>query len=457
MESTLSDLLGKALSKLKQANGPSTVGADGEGGRTENWLRNASLSRAEMHIRNHAEGLDLTRWVNVSADELDESGLDADEKRLIGDWYGNRISGTHCICLLQAKWGAEAAERRGLGSSGAGSGSSTSSSSSSSTGQTPRGHPTRALLDMIGSLIDFPVSALEVDEDNYLYSQLFSRPPLAVIGETLRILQEKAIENNPTTMLAEQVNLAFKQFRVERIRAKGGAVHKDDCDVVSDSTSDVEEVEEDEEEEEEGEGDGEGRRSGADGMVDGREEQMYFKILMELVKQYVKASDLSSMGRKGFSAFDVAADADVGDSTSAVPWMLDVNTMQIECELDTPMEQVMAEAEALSHVELNDINIPLKNYITRLSSLKHGLDRTLKEVEESESYLALGVHKNSSDVEIKKAYHRLAVKTHPDKPGGDTAKFQVLQKAYHEIQKKRGIELAAQAELKAQVRCRSQC
>jgi curved DNA-binding protein len=44
-------------------------------------------------------------------------------------------------------------------------------------------------------------------------------------------------------------------------------------------------------------------------------------------------------------------------------------------------------------------------------------------------YDVLGVDKNASADEIKKAYRRLASKHHPDK-GGDTAKFQEIQTAY---------------------------
>ena len=452
MESTLSDLLGKALSKLKMANGSAPEG--GSGSAKENYLRNASLSRAEMHIRNHAEGLDLNRWTEVSADALDESGLDEEETKLICDWFGNKISGMHCVCLLQAKWSAEATEQRGLGSSSEGSSTS------------KRASATRSLLTMMGSLIDFPVDALELEtspEDNFLYTQLFSRPPLAVIGEVFGILQDKAIENNPTTMLAEQVNLAFKQFRVERIRSRDASTGSDGLGRGNgdegEIDSDVEDVDDDGkkpatagEVETEGESDAAAATAGAgavvqpeeDDGVDGREEQMYFKILMELVKQYVKSSEVSLVN--GFGGLDGMNGGLEGDAHS----MLDVNAMQIECELDTPLDQVVAEAETLTHVELNEINVPLKNYITRLSGLKHGLDRTLKEVEESESYLALGVHKDSSDNEIRRAYHKLSLKTHPDKPGGDTAKFQTLQKAYQEVQKRRSIELAAQADIKAQ-------
>jgi DnaJ-class molecular chaperone len=44
-------------------------------------------------------------------------------------------------------------------------------------------------------------------------------------------------------------------------------------------------------------------------------------------------------------------------------------------------------------------------------------------------YSTLGINKNASQDEIKKAYRSLASKHHPDK-GGDTAKFQEIQTAY---------------------------
>ena len=45
-------------------------------------------------------------------------------------------------------------------------------------------------------------------------------------------------------------------------------------------------------------------------------------------------------------------------------------------------------------------------------------------------YEILGVAKSADDSDIKKAYRGLASKHHPDKKGGDTAKFQEIQEAY---------------------------
>ncbi|HEX5394851.1 MAG TPA: DnaJ domain-containing protein, partial [Candidatus Saccharimonadales bacterium] len=45
-------------------------------------------------------------------------------------------------------------------------------------------------------------------------------------------------------------------------------------------------------------------------------------------------------------------------------------------------------------------------------------------------YEILGVSKTASADELKKAYRRLAIQYHPDKEGGDEAKFKEINEAY---------------------------
>jgi molecular chaperone DnaJ len=54
----------------------------------------------------------------------------------------------------------------------------------------------------------------------------------------------------------------------------------------------------------------------------------------------------------------------------------------------------------------------------------------------SNYYDILGVEKNASDDEIKKAYRKLAHKHHPDKTGGDEAKFKEINSAYQVLSDK---------------------
>jgi curved DNA-binding protein len=48
-------------------------------------------------------------------------------------------------------------------------------------------------------------------------------------------------------------------------------------------------------------------------------------------------------------------------------------------------------------------------------------------------YKILGVNENSSNEQIKQAFHNLAFKYHPDRPGGDEKRFKEINEAYQTL------------------------
>ena len=51
-------------------------------------------------------------------------------------------------------------------------------------------------------------------------------------------------------------------------------------------------------------------------------------------------------------------------------------------------------------------------------------------------YEVLGISKNASEDEVKKAFRKLAVKYHPDKEGGSEEKFKEINEAYEVLKDK---------------------
>jgi len=105
--------------------------------------------------------------------------------------------------------------------------------------------------------------------------------------------------------------------------------------------------------------------------------------------------------------------------------------------LSLPLGDVLLRARAASSEELELFNAAMKPYLRQLAGLKALLAARLRDIQDSRAYLALGLSKDASEEAIRQAYRALAVKLHPDKPGGDTARFQQLHNSYQELLKRR--------------------
>lgn len=90
-------------------------------------------------------------------------------------------------------------------------------------------------------------------------------------------------------------------------------------------------------------------------------------------------------------------------------------------------DDAVKEWKAIQELEPEDRNIAKE---IRRAELE------LKKAQRKDYYKIVGVEKNATDVEIKKAYRKMAVKLHPDKNPGDAQaeeKFKDLQEAYETL------------------------
>ena len=69
---------------------------------------------------------------------------------------------------------------------------------------------------------------------------------------------------------------------------------------------------------------------------------------------------------------------------------------------------------------------------------RHPFEQFMKQnqnINNNEYYEILGIEKNASESQIKKAFRKKAIKTHPDR-GGDIEKFKKLSEAYEVLSDK---------------------
>ena len=319
-----------------------------------------------------------------------------------------------------------------------------------------------SLLAMIAS---FPSSLIE-KHSNVLFEKVFAKPPIVTVGEILKAIAKRAKEKSCKLLRVEQINLAFKQMRLEKIRTTGGnGSNASAVDPVIAVESEYEKENNFLHNTRENDSDN-SRESINHESIKEKDfaEVKALKIMMELVYLFYTGKFKSgrdklhdrSHGKKKIdnnngshmSSTDGANEVenDDGQNDDCEPNKdtdeTNTDTEEIDVlkvsenilkEVTIPRDKALEESREMTHSELDKINQPIKMYISQLANLKQTISKQLNMIEESGAYLDLGVTKDMSDAEIKRAYHNLSRKIHPDRPGGDTAKFQALQASYNEI------------------------
>ena len=295
-------------------------------------------------------------------------------------------------------------------------------------------------VDLIRSLMNLPEDFL--CDGGYIYETVFQRAPAGVVREALQMLVQTAFEKSPSQLGIEQINLAIKQLRLNNLGGiAGSAVNTDDLEGTEDTNTDE-------------------SKKAQQQRGTASEETFRLQIMIELIRIHIVNMNKKRLAADGITHISPSEDStnlddflnknkddknakkNTTESDKSNP-KIDMHT--IEKHLRTPLKVVFEQAGGMSADELEGTNSLLKPYLKQLSSLKTSLAAELKDLQDSRAFLALGLSSEASDEAIKKAYRMLAIRLHPDKPGGDTARFQALQDSYQEIMRKRKADSAERA------------
>ncbi len=394
-----------------------------ENGKKRMWMREASLHRLNMVFRNKAEAtLDFLEN-EIPVEELELSGLSTVEVTYLEKWVNGTLSGRHCMVAMlenrvkDAPPSATSEEKtKSVLSSGA--------------------HSRPPEFSMLSSSLSLPDGFL--CDSGYLFERIFSRAPGTVVREALKLLTSKAMEKDAFSLRVDQINLALKQLRIDNLSVRPNVEESmDGSDENSHQNVEKGRCAKD-------------KKTGDTDLVSPEASSLRLAIMIEIIRFHIKSTRKGKLTSSPSGSVSPARSGHRshpshphkhGLSTSKTNSLPDkpeaLDTASLEAHLYTPMQQVAEHAEQLQPEDLEATNTLLKPYIRQLSSLKASLTVQLRDLEESRAYFSLGVTKDATEGAIKKAYHSKAIKLHPDKPGGDTAKFQQLQTSYQEILAKR--------------------
>ena len=179
---------------------------------SKRWLREASMKRLNMLIKNKKESIgEEFLCADISADELESSGLASADRYHLNKWADGFESGRHCMLALLDN---RAAIESDLMKSQSGKGVAVGA---------PQQRPLE--MAMLSATISLPDEFL--CDSGYLYESIFSRAPSAVVREAMQLLAAKAFEKTSSSLRVDQINLALKQLRVEKMTANVPAAGKD--------------------------------------------------------------------------------------------------------------------------------------------------------------------------------------------------------------------------------------
>jgi hypothetical protein len=361
------------------------------------WLRNASLKRVNMLVMNKKEILSgMSFCTDINADDLEPSGLTSVERYHLKRWVNGIDSGRHCFLAIL--------EHRTVDSD-----------------LTDLKMPITK--DMLGRNHEFSILSQSISLPNeflcdsgYLFERVFNKSPSSVVKEGLQLLAAVAMEKSSSALNVEQINLGMKQMKVNNL-GKTNNTDKDKDEIYSNDEN-VNTIQKNK-------------------VAESHDAETYrLQILIELIRMHIVSkihndSNSSNIDMPSFTKEKpiIEEEPDLKNDKPEIGLIIE--------QLEVPIKHVVEHAESLSVDDLEASNALLKPYIRQLSSLKARLSTQLKDMENSKAYFVLGIGKDASSADIRKAYHSKAVKLHPDKPGGDTAKFQKLQDMYQEVLKQR--------------------
>jgi hypothetical protein len=179
---------------------------------SKRWLREASMKRLNMLIKNKKESIgEEFLCADISADDLESSGLTSADRYHLNKWADGFESGRHCmLALLDNRAAVESDSMKNQSGKGVAVGA-------------PQQRPLE--MAMLSATISLPDEFL--CDSGYLYDSIFSRAPGAVVREAMQLLAAKAFEKTSSSLRVDQINLALKQLRVEKMTANVPPAGKD--------------------------------------------------------------------------------------------------------------------------------------------------------------------------------------------------------------------------------------